>query len=159
MTYGNVYVAQVAIGANDAHTIRAFLEAEAYHGPSLIIAYSHCIAHGIDMAKGLNQQKLAVESGYWPLYRYNPMLKAEGKNPLQLDSKPPQIPLKEYVYNETRYRMLEQSHPEVAAQLLAAAQEAVYERWQKYQHLASMTFEPISPQKGEGMPAPAEIAG
>ena len=159
MTYGNVYVAQVAIGANDAQTIRAFLEAEAYHGPSLIIAYSHCIAHGIDMAKGLNQQKLAVESGYWPLYRYNPMLKAEGKNPLQLDSKPPQIPLKEYVYNETRYRMLEQSHPEVAAQLLAAAQEAVYERWRKYQHLASMTFEPITPPKEEGMPVPAEMAG
>ncbi len=160
MTYGNVYVAQVAIGANDAHTIRAFLEAEAYNGPSLIIAYSHCIAHGIDMAKGLNQQKLAVESGYWPLYRYNPMLKAEGKNPLQLDSKGPQIPLREYAYNETRYRMLEQSHPEVAARLLAAAQEAVYEQWRKYRHLASMTFEPPTPQDGkEGVSMPAEVAG
>ncbi|GAB4537038.1 MAG: pyruvate:ferredoxin (flavodoxin) oxidoreductase [Anaerolineae bacterium] len=138
MTYGNVYVAQVAMGANDAHTIKAFLEAEAYNGPSLIIAYSHCIAHGIDMAKGLEQQKLAVESGYWPLYRYNPALKSEGKNPLQLDSRPPKIPLKDYVYNETRYRMLAQSNPEAAQRLLALAEQAVKERWHKYEQLASM---------------------
>ncbi len=160
MNYGNVYVAQVAMGANDAHTIRAFLEAEAYNGPSLIIAYSHCIAHGIDMAKGLNQQKLAVESGYWILYRYNPMLKAQGKNPLQLDSKGPQIPLKEYVYNETRYRALEQSNPEVAARLLDAAQEEVNERWRKYQYLASMTFEPKVPQdEEERVLMPAGVLG
>jgi pyruvate-ferredoxin/flavodoxin oxidoreductase len=138
MTYGNVYVAEVAIGANDAHTIRAFLEAEAYDGPSLIIAYSHCIAHGIDMSKGLDQQKLAVTSGYWPLYRYNPALKAEGKNPLQLDSKAPKIPLKDYVYNETRYRMLTQSNPEAAERLLILAQDAVKERWERYEQMANM---------------------
>ena len=86
MRYGNVYIAQVAMGANDTHTVKAFIEAEAHHGPSLIIAYSQCIAHGIDMAKGMHQQKLAVESGHWPLYRYNPALEREGKNPFQLDS-------------------------------------------------------------------------
>jgi pyruvate-ferredoxin/flavodoxin oxidoreductase len=138
MSYGTIYVAQVAMGANDMQTVRAFLEAEAYNGPSLIIAYSHCINHGIDMTKGLQQQKLAVESGYWPLYRYNPALKAEGKNPLQLDSKAPSIPLQDYAYNETRYRMLEQSDPEAAARLLAEAQKAVNERWRKYEQLARM---------------------
>jgi pyruvate-ferredoxin/flavodoxin oxidoreductase len=138
MTYGNVYVAQVAMGAKDAHTIRAFLEAEAYDGPSLIIAYSHCIAHGIDMAKGMNQQKLAVDSGYWPLYRYDPALKAEGKNPLQLDSRAPKIPLKDYAYNETRYRMLAQIDPRAAERLLDLAQEASNEHWQKYEQLATM---------------------
>jgi pyruvate-ferredoxin/flavodoxin oxidoreductase len=138
MSYGSIYVAQVAMGANDTQTVRAFLEAEAYNGPSLIIAYSHCINHGIDMTKGLQQQKLAVESGYWPLYRYNPALKAEGKNPLQLDSKAPSIPLQDYAYNETRYRMLEQSDPEAAARLLAEAQKAVNERWRKYEQLARM---------------------
>lgn len=138
MTYGSVYVAQVAMGANDAHTIRVFLEAEAYDGPSLIIAYSHCIAHGINMAKGLEQQKLAVESGYWPLYRYNPALKAAGKNPLQLDSKPPKVQLRDYIYNETRYRMLTQSNPEAAKRLLALAEQAVKERWHKYEQLANM---------------------
>ncbi|HIC88224.1 MAG TPA: pyruvate:ferredoxin (flavodoxin) oxidoreductase, partial [Anaerolineae bacterium] len=138
MTYGYVYVAQVAMGANDAHTVRAFLEAESYDGPSLIIAYSHCIAHGIDMAKGLDQQKLAVESGFWPLYRYDPRLKAAGKNPLRLDSKPPRIPLKDYAYNETRYRMLLQSNPAAAERLLAEAQKAVEERWHKYEQMAKM---------------------
>ncbi|UCC89302.1 MAG: pyruvate:ferredoxin (flavodoxin) oxidoreductase [Anaerolineales bacterium] len=138
MSYGNVYVAQVAMGANDAHTVRTFLEAEAYNGPSLIIAYSHCIAHGIDMAKGMYQQKLAVDSGYWPLYRYNPSLRAEGENPLKLDSKAPKIPLKDYVYNETRYRMLTQSNPQAAKRLLAQAQEVVKERWQKYEQMARM---------------------
>ncbi len=136
MTYGNVYVAQVAMGANDAHTVRAFLEAESYEGPSLIIAYSHCIAHGFDLAKGMEQQRLAVESGYWPLYRYDPRLKAEGKNPFQLDSKPPRIPLKDYAYNETRYRMLSQSMPERAEKLLEEAQAAVLERWAKYEQMA-----------------------
>jgi len=137
MTYGNVYVAQIAMGARDVQTIRAFLEAEAYDGPSLIIAYSHCIAHGIDMAKGLDQQQLAVDSGYWPLYRHDPRLKDEGKNPLQLDSKAPKIPLKDYIYNETRYRMLAQSNPEAAERLLVLAQEAVNERWQKYEQMAN----------------------
>ena len=138
MTYGNVYVAQVAMGANDAHTIRAFLEAESYDGPSLIIAYSHCAMHGYDLSKGLEQQKLAVQTGYWPLYRYDPRLKAEGKNPFQLDSKAPSLPLKDYIYNETRYRMLVQSMPERAEFLLAEAQKAVEERWRKYEQLASL---------------------
>jgi pyruvate-ferredoxin/flavodoxin oxidoreductase len=138
MSYGYIYVAQVAMGANDAHTVRTFLEAEAYNGPSLIIAYSQCISHGINMAKGMEQQKLAVESGHWPLYHYNPMLKAEGQNPFQLDSKAPKIPLKDYYYNETRYRMLTQSDPEAAERLLGEAQKAVNERWQKYEQLAGM---------------------
>jgi pyruvate-ferredoxin/flavodoxin oxidoreductase len=136
MSYGSVYVAQVAMGANDAHTVKAILEAEAYDGPSLIIAYSHCIEHGIDMAKGLQQQKLAVDSGHWILYRYNPALKAQGKNPLQLDSKTPKIPLRDYAYNETRYRMLAQSNPEAAERLLALAQEEVLARWARYEKLA-----------------------
>ncbi len=140
MSYGNVYVAQVAMGASDTQTVRAFLEAEAYDGPSIIIAYSHCIAHGIDMAKGMHQQKLATESGYWPLYRYNPGLKAEGKNPLHLDSKAPRIPLKDYAYNETRYRMLTQSNPEAAARLLAEAQATVLEHWRRYEQMAAMDF-------------------
>jgi pyruvate-ferredoxin/flavodoxin oxidoreductase len=137
MTYGSVYVAQIALGANDAHTIKAFREAEAYDGPSLIIAYSHCIAHGIDMSKGLDQQELAVKSGYWPLYRYNPALKVEGKNPLQLDSKPPSIPVEEYIYNETRYRMLCKSDPQAAERLLAEKQKVVAARWKQYERMAS----------------------
>ncbi len=135
MTYGNVYVAQVAMGANDTQTVRAFLEAESYEGPSIIIAYSHCIAHGIDMAKGMEQQKLAVESGYWPLYRFDPRRKAEGKNPFQLDSKPPRIPLREYMEREARYRMLRQTNPEAFEQLMEAAQQAVNEHWRLYERL------------------------
>jgi pyruvate-ferredoxin/flavodoxin oxidoreductase len=134
--YGDVYIAQVAMGANDTHTIKVFLEAEAHPGPSLIIAYSQCIAHGIDMAKGMHQQKLAVESGYWPLYRYNPKLVAEGKNPFQLDSSDPKIPLQDYIYTEGRYRMLQQSEPEVAKFLLGEAQKAVSRRWAQYKQLA-----------------------
>jgi homodimeric pyruvate:ferredoxin (flavodoxin) oxidoreductase len=106
MTYGNVYVARVAFGYNDMQTVKAFLEAEAYDGPSLIIAYCHCIAHGYDLVHGLDQQKAAVQSGYWPLFRYNPELLKQGKNPLQLDSKAPTLPLDKYIYNETRYSML-----------------------------------------------------
>ena len=135
--YGNVYVAQVAMGANDTHTVKAFLEAEAHDGPSLIIAYSQCIAHGIDMAKGMRQQKLAVESGHWPLYRYIPKLAAENKNPFQLDSSDPKIPLKDYVYTEGRYRMLQQSDPEVAKFLLGQAEKALQQRWQRYKQLAA----------------------
>jgi pyruvate-ferredoxin/flavodoxin oxidoreductase len=134
--YGNVYVAQVAMGASDAQTLKAFTEAEAHEGPSLIIAYSHCIAHGIDIAKGLSQQKLAVESGHWPLYRYNPARAGAGKNPFQLDSSDPKIPLQDYIYTETRYRMLQQSDPEVARFLLGRAQEAVNERWRQYKEMA-----------------------
>lgn len=136
--YGNVYVAQVAMGANDTHTVKAFLEAEAHDGPSLIIAYSQCIAHGIDMAKGMHQQKLAVESGHWPLYRYSPSLAAENKNPFQLDSGAPKIPLKDYIYTEGRYRMLQQSDPEVAKFLLGQAEKAVEQRWQQYKQLAAV---------------------
>jgi pyruvate-ferredoxin/flavodoxin oxidoreductase len=137
MSYGNVYVAQIAMGGNDLQTVKAFLEAEAYPGPSIIIAYSQCVAHGIDMARGMNQQKLAVDSGYWPLYRFNPLLKAEGKNPLHVDSAAPRIPLKEYAYNETRYRMLQQSDPETASRLMAEAQKVIGERWKRLQAMAS----------------------
>ena len=134
--YGDVYIAQVAMGANDTHTIKAFLEAEAHPGPSLIIAYSQCIAHGIDMAKGMHQQKLAVDSGYWPLYRYNPRLLEENKNPFQLDSSDPKISLQDYIYTEGRYRMLQQSEPAMAKFLLGQAQKAVSRRWQQYKQLA-----------------------
>jgi len=136
MRYGDVYIAQVAMGANDTHTIKVFLEAEAHQGPSLIIAYSQCIAHGIDMAKGMHQQKLAVDSGYWPLYRYNPRLVEENKNPFQLDSSDPKISLQDYIYTEGRYRMLQQSDPVVAKFLLGQAQKAVSRRWQQYKQLA-----------------------
>jgi pyruvate-ferredoxin/flavodoxin oxidoreductase len=139
-TYGNVYVAQVAMGASDRQTVRAFVEAESYPGPSLIIAYSHCIAHGINMRTGFDQQQLAVDSGAWVLYRYDPRRADEGANPLQLDSKAPKIPLKDYAYNETRFRMLTQSKPEEAARLLELAQGDVNERWQMYQQLASLDF-------------------
>ena len=137
MSYGTIYVAQIAMGANDQQTVRAFLEAEAYPGPSLIIAYSHCIAHGINMAKGMNQQKLAVDSGAWPLYRFNPTLAEAGQNPLNLDSKAPKIPLRDYVYNETRYSMLVQSDEGRAEKLLKLAQEDVEKRWKQYETLAN----------------------
>ncbi|NOX62048.1 MAG: pyruvate:ferredoxin (flavodoxin) oxidoreductase, partial [Chloroflexi bacterium] len=138
MSYGYVYVAQVAMGANDAHTVKAFLEAESYDGPSIIIAYSHCIAHGIDMAKGMEQQKLAVETGYWPLYRFDPRRREQGKPPLQLDSRPPKLPLSEYMKRETRFRMLQRTNPARAEALFAEAQEAVLERWRRYEELARM---------------------
>lgn len=139
MTYGNVYVAKVAMGGNDMQTIRAFLEAEAYNGPSIIIAYSHCIAHGIDMGRGMQNQKLAVETGYWPLLRYNPMLEKEGKNPFKLDSKPPKLALSEFTKLETRFKMLEKSYPERAKLLAALAQEDVNVRWKTYEHFAQGT--------------------
>ncbi|MCK4558559.1 MAG: pyruvate:ferredoxin (flavodoxin) oxidoreductase [Calditrichia bacterium] len=135
MSYGNVYVAQIAFGSSDAQTVRAIIEAEAYDGPSIIIAYSHCIAHGINMQYGLDQQKLAVDSGYWPLYRYNPDLIAEGKSPFTLDSKAPKIPFRNYAYNETRYKMLTKSHPEHAKKLIELAQEDVNEKWDYYSGL------------------------
>ena len=137
MSYGYVYVARIAFGANDQHTLKAILEAEAYEGPSLLIAYSHCINHGIDMRKGLTQQKLAVQSGAWPLLRYNPELAAQGKNPLVIDSKAPSIPLDEYAYNETRYRMLLQSDEARAEQLMREAKDYVAQRWDLYQQMAA----------------------
>ncbi|MBP1601348.1 MAG: Pyruvate:ferredoxin oxidoreductase subunit alpha, partial [Acidobacteria bacterium] len=135
INYGNVYVAAVAMGANDAHTVRAFLEAESYDGPSIIIAYSHCIAHGIDMTRGMNNQKAAVQSGAFPIYRFDPRLIAEGKNPFLLDSKPPSIPIKDYMYMETRYKMLALSQPEAARHLLELAQNDAYARYNMYQQL------------------------
>jgi pyruvate-ferredoxin/flavodoxin oxidoreductase len=139
-TYGNVYVAQIAMGANDRQTVRAFVEAESYDGPSLIIAYSHCIAHGINMRAGFDQQQAAVDSGAWVLYRYDPRRAEQGLNPLHLDSKAPKIPLKDYAYNETRFKMLTQSKPKEAERLLALAQRDVNERWQMYEQLASLEY-------------------
>ncbi len=150
MAYGNVYVAEVAMGANDTHTLRAFLEAEAYEGPSLIIAYSHCIAHGIDMAKGMEQQKRAVESGYWPLYRFNPALIAKGKNPLSLDSKAPKIPLSEYMERETRYRVLKRTHPETFERLAKEAQKHVIDRWRRLERMVHV-WEPLPSEERVGV--------
>jgi len=140
MSYGNVYVGQVAMGANDLHTVKTFLEAEAFNGPSLILAYSHCIAHGINMQTGMNNQKLAVESGHWPLYRYNPALADEGKNPFQLDSKPPKVKFEEYAYGEIRYKMLSKMAPEKAKRLMKEAQADVVKRWRFYEQLAAMNY-------------------
>jgi pyruvate-ferredoxin/flavodoxin oxidoreductase len=137
MTYGSVYVARVAMGASDTHTLKVFREAESYPGPSLILAYSHCIAHGYDLVHGMEQQKAAVQSGYWPLFRYDPRLIELGKNPLQLDSRPPSLALEKYIYNETRYTMLRHAHPAEARQLLTLAEEDVKRRWRLYEHLAS----------------------
>lgn len=136
MDYGYVYVAQVAMGANENQLIKAFQEAEAYDGPSLVIAYSHCIAHGIDMSKGLHQQKLATETGHWPVYRFDPRRKDEGLTPLQLDSKAPKKPLRDYIYNEQRYRLLTQLNPRKARDYEQAAQAWVNNRWQKLEELA-----------------------
>ena len=137
MSYGNVYVAKVAMGSNDAHTVKAFLEAEAYDGPSLIIAYSHCIAHGIDMGTGMKNQKAAVDSGHWQLYRYNPALIEKGENPFKLDSKGLKIPFKDYAYMETRYKMLTKTHPEAAKKLMEEAQKDTEGKWKIYEQLAS----------------------
>jgi pyruvate-ferredoxin/flavodoxin oxidoreductase len=138
VSYGSVYVAKVALGGNDSHVAKAFQEAEAHDGPSIIIAYSSCIAHGYDLVHGLEQQKLAVQSGYWPLMRYNPGLREEGKNPFQLDSKAPAIRLKEYTYREARYTMLARSNPDLAAELLVEAQDDVERQWRVYSARAAM---------------------
>jgi len=138
VSYGYVYVAQVALGGNDSHVIKAFQEAEAHEGPSIIIAYSSCIAHGYDLVHGLEQQKLAVQSGYWPLMRYNPSLREQGKNPFQLDSRAPSIRLKDYAYREARYTMLARSNPELAAELLKEAQDDVERQWRVYSARAGM---------------------
>ncbi len=140
MAYGNVFVAQIAMGANDLQTVKAIAEAEAYDGPSIIIAYSHCIAHGINMKSGMDNQKAAVQSGHWPLYRYNPELIKEGKNPLQLDSKKPKIKFEEYAYQETRFKMLTKINPEAARKLLEEAQKDVDMRWNFYEQLAQINY-------------------
>jgi pyruvate-ferredoxin/flavodoxin oxidoreductase len=141
MSYGSVYVAQVAMGARDEQTLRAFMEAEAYDGPSLIIAYSHCIAHGIQMKTAMQNQKAVVDAGQWLLYRYHPDHVKEGKNPLTLDSRPPKLPVKEYLRMENRFRMLEMSQPAVARELFDEAQERIETRWAFYHYLATRMFE------------------
>ena len=146
ISYGNVYVAQVAMGANPQQTLLALREAEAYDGPSLVLAYSHCIAHGIEMDQGLRQQKLAVASGYFPLIRYNPVLRRNNLNPFVLDSPKPTIPLRDYAYNELRYRVLVQTNPSEAERLMRLAQEIVDLRWRNYEEMAGFgagAFQPV----------------
>ncbi len=137
IAYGSVYVAQVAIGANPQHTLRAFREAEAYPGPSLILAYSQCIAHGIDMRHGMHQQTLAVASGYWPLLRFSPSLRGKGENPFRLDSPRPRIPFMDYARNEIRYTTLGRTHPAEAARLMEQAQQAVTAKYAQYERIAA----------------------
>jgi pyruvate-ferredoxin/flavodoxin oxidoreductase len=144
MTYGNIYVASVAMGAKDEHTLKAFLEAEAYDGPALIIAYSHCIAHGINMTTGLQNQKAAVHSGQWLLYRFNPERKKKGENPLQVDSQNPRLKVQDYMNLENRFRMLTKSHPDHAREFFKQAQADADARWHFYQRLAA------SPPAGTG---------
>lgn len=138
MSYGYVYVAQIAMGSNDTQTLKAIIEAERYNGPSVIIAYSHCIAHGIPMNKGMDHQKMAVDSGHWPLYRFNPDLAKEGKNPLIVDSKEPSLNIEEYMNSETRYAMLKKIHPEMAKQYIAERQAHVHEKWKKLKYMSEM---------------------
>lgn len=158
VAYGSVYVARVAMGGSDMQTVRAFQEAEAYNGPALIIAYSHCIAHGFDLTYGMEQQKNAVLSGYWPLIRYNPALREEGKNPFQLDSKAPSMSLKEFSYHENRFTMLARSQPDVAKKLLKEAQDDVERAWRVYSSRAAMPGRGetphIAPPEPEGKVAP-----
>ncbi|HEX7431824.1 MAG TPA: hypothetical protein VF293_06505, partial [Candidatus Limnocylindrales bacterium] len=135
--YGDVFVAQVAMGANDAQTAKALLEADAWPGPSLVIAYSTCIAHGIDMTKSMSHQKDAVKSGYWPLYRFRPS-EIEGGQPFKLDSAAPSIPVKDFVATETRFAILQRTNPERAAELAALAQADADERWRYYTQLAGI---------------------
>ena len=145
ISYGNVYVAQIAMGANPQQTLLALREAEAYPGPSLVLAYSHCIAHGIEMEKGLDQQKLSVASGYFPLIRYNPILRKNGQNPFVLDSPRPTISLREYAYNELRYKSLATSNPEEAERLMQLAQEIVDLRWKTYEDMATLSASSFQP--------------
>ena len=139
MAYGNVYVAKVAL-SNPNQVVKAFIEAEAYDGPSLIIAYSHCIAHGIDMTTAVDENRRAVACGHWPLVRYNPELAEEGKNPFQLDSKEPTISLEEYAYGENRYRVLKKTNPEAAAALMARSTELTTRRFDLYKKMAEMDY-------------------
>jgi pyruvate-ferredoxin/flavodoxin oxidoreductase len=147
IAYGNVYVAQVAMGANQQQTLQAFREAEAYEGTSLILAYCHCIAHGFDLRHGMKQQDLATASGYWPLFRYNPAMRRIGERPFRLDSPRPTVPFKDYAYNELRYQALALTRPEEAAALLRQAQNDVDEKYRIYEEFASLP----------GGPAPAQV--
>ena len=159
ISYGSVYVARVAMGGNDMHTVKAFLEAEAYDGPSLIIAYSHCIAHGYDMANGPAQQKAAVLSGYWPLMRYDPRLRRKGRTHSNSIRHRPAFPSRDYAYQEARYTMLARSNPEAARELLTLAQADVDRRWKVYSNLAATPETPnlVPPEPpasvGESSPA------
>jgi pyruvate-ferredoxin/flavodoxin oxidoreductase len=153
IAYGNVYVAQVAMGANPQQTLDAFREAEAYEGPSLILAYSQCIAHGIDMRLGMKQQDLAVASGHWPLIRFNPAMRTVDENPFRLDSPRPTIPFKDYAYKELRYTSLAGTRPDTAATLLEEAQAAVLEKYRQYENLAAMDGSRFRPGTiGSGQP-------
>jgi pyruvate-ferredoxin/flavodoxin oxidoreductase len=155
MTYGNIYVATVAMGAKDEQTLKAFVEAEAYDGPALIIAYSHCIAHGINMTTGMQNQKAAVQSGQWVLYRYNPDRLKEGLNPLQLDSGAPKIKVEQYLNMENRFKMLTKSKPEDAKLLFAKSQVDAEVRWRLYESLAARDFKP---KEAAPKPTPATVA-
>jgi len=150
VAYGNVYVAQIAMGASSQQTMDAFLEAEAHDGPSIIIAYSHCIAHGINMRFGMRQQKLAVESGHWPLYRFKPPAPGRDRQEFVIDSQAPSIPLKTYAYNEIRYKMLSYTNPGEAKRLLGLAQEDINQRWRVYSALADRW--PATARRGQGEP-------
>ncbi len=143
--YGNIYVAQVAMGYSDSQTLRAFIEAESYDGPSIIIAYSHCINQGIDMTTGYDQQKAAVDSGSWLLWRFDPRLAAVGKNPWQIDMKEPSRPVTDFAYNENRFNMLKKSHPETSELIMTWAQNNVRTRWKVLNHLAAIPFTPEQP--------------
>ncbi|MES0490599.1 MAG: pyruvate:ferredoxin (flavodoxin) oxidoreductase [Leptospirales bacterium] len=148
INYGNVFVAQIAMGANDTQTSKAFMEAEKFDGPSMIIAYSHCIAHGYDMRYGASQQKKAVDAGYWPLYRHNPDYAKKGKPVFRLDSKAPNIPLEDFLYNETRFSILKKTHPEDAKRFLAEAKTAIHERWDRYSAFADAMAAAAEKKKG-----------
>jgi pyruvate-ferredoxin/flavodoxin oxidoreductase len=149
MTYGNVYVASVAMGAKDEHTLKAFLEAEAYDGPSIIIAYSHCIAHGIDMTTAMSDQKVAVESGQWLLYRYHPERATAGENPLTLDSRAPTRKVQDFLLQQTRFKMLTKSKPEDADRLWKLAQQDVEARYRMYEYMATRKMQTTAPAKEE----------
>ena len=141
MAYENVYVAHVAFGAKDMQTLKAFMEAESYPGPSLIIAYSPCIAHGVDLSFNLRQQDLAMKSGHWNLFRYDPRRLADGKNPLQLDSKAPSIPFSDFSSTEMRFSMLQRSHPDIAKELIRQAETEAKERYEHYKKLSEITYD------------------
>ena len=159
MQYGHVYVARVALGAKDNQTVTALREAEAYNGPALIIAYSHCIAHGFPLHLGLDQQKLAVDSGYWPLFRFDPRLKDRREAAFRLDSPPPKIELSRFTANETRFGILQNIAPDRATELAQEAQLHVQQHYALYQQLAaapaSAAAGPIAPSNGHAVPATA----
>ncbi len=158
IAYGNVYVAQVAMGANPQQTLQAFREAEAYEGPSLILAYSHCIAHGFDLRYGMKQQDLAVASGYWPLFRYDPAMRQVGESPFRLDSPRPTIPFKDYAYNELRYHALALTRPAEAEALLKQAQADIREKYRTYEEFASLGRGPTSAQVTTAVAKALEVA-